>query len=150
MQFRRFRGSVLAIAVVVGVIGCAASTRIVNEWTNPDYSSPRFGRMLVIAISKNPGIRRTFEDEFVAKLKAAGVDAAPSYRYIPEEGGAHTGSGEAGRCGRSNYHAASAGGKEDRSSPGFYQPAPAVTFGFYPGYSAAWLGYYEPPTILPA
>jgi hypothetical protein len=26
-------------------------------------------------------------------------------------------------------------------------PAPAVTFGFYPGYSDAWLGYYEPPTV---
>ena len=32
-------------------------------------------------------------------------------------------------------------------SPGFYQPAPAVTVGFYPGYSAAWLGYYEPPRV---
>jgi hypothetical protein len=36
--------------------------------------------------AKTPRIRRTFEDEFVVKLKAAGVDAAPSYRYIPEEG----------------------------------------------------------------
>jgi hypothetical protein len=33
-------------------------------------------------------------------------------------------------------------------SPGFHQPAPAFTVGFYPGYSAAWLGYYEPPRII--
>ena len=32
-------------------------------------------------------------------------------------------------------------------TPGFYRPAPAVTFGFYPGYSAACLGYYDPPTL---
>ena len=76
----------MAIAAVVGVIGCAASTRIVNEWRNPDYSSLRSRKMLVIAVSRNPGIRRTFEDEFAAKLNASGVDAAPSYRYIPEEG----------------------------------------------------------------
>ena len=86
MQFRWLRGSVLAICVVAGVVGCAASTKIVNEWTNSEYASPRFKRTLVIAVSKQPGIRRTFEDEFVAKLKATGVNAVPSYRYIPEEG----------------------------------------------------------------
>ena len=74
----------LGQAAVVGVIGCTASTSIVNEWRNPDYSSPRFKKILVLAVSKKP--RHTFEDEFAVKLKAAGVDAAPSYRYIPEEG----------------------------------------------------------------
>lgn len=28
-----------------------------------------------------------------------------------------------------------------------YAPAPALTLGFYPGYTAAWLGYYEPPQV---
>jgi hypothetical protein len=28
--------------------------------------------------------------------------------------------------------------KKTDVTPGFYRPAPAVTFGFYPGYSAAW------------
>jgi hypothetical protein len=37
--------------------------------------------------------------------------------------------------------------KKTEVTPGFHWPAPAVTFGFYPGYSAAWLGYYDPPTI---
>jgi hypothetical protein len=37
--------------------------------------------------------------------------------------------------------------KKTEVSPGFYQPAPAVTFGYYGGYSHAWLGYYEPPRI---
>ena len=30
-------------------------------------------------------------------------------------------------------------------SPGFYHPAPAM--GFYGWYSAAWVGYYEPPMV---
>ena len=107
--------------------------------------------MLVIAVSKNPGIRRTFEDEFVAKLKAVGVDAAPSYRYITEEGE----TAEARMLEAVKQSGADAAvitrlvrvEKKTEVTPGFYQPAPAVTFGFYPGYSAAWLGYYEPPTI---
>ena len=107
--------------------------------------------MLVIAVSKSPGIRRTFEDEFVAKLKAAGVDAAPSYRYIPEEGQ----TAEARMLEAVKQSGADATvitrlvrvEKKTEVTPGFYRPAPAVTFGFYRGYSAAWLGYYDPPTI---
>ncbi len=52
MRFRQLRSSVSAIVFVVGIIGCAASTKIVNEWRNPDYSSPRFKKMLVIAVSR--------------------------------------------------------------------------------------------------
>jgi len=151
MQFRQLRSSVSAVTIVVGIIGCAASTKIVNEWRNPDYSSPRFRKMFVIAVSSNPGIRRTFEDEFVAKLKAVDVDAAPSYRYIPEEGQ----TAEARMLEMVKQAGADAAiitrlvreEKKTEVTPGFYRPAPAVTFGFYPGYSAAWLGCYDPPTI---
>jgi len=41
-----------------------------------------------VGVSKQPSIRRTFEGEFVAKLKATGVDAVPSYRYVPEDAAA--------------------------------------------------------------
>jgi hypothetical protein len=92
--------------------------------------------------AKTPRIRRTFEDEFVVKLKAAGVDAAPSYRYIPEEGQ----TAEAQMLETVKQADADAAvitrfvrvEKKTDVTPGFYRPAPAVTFGFYPGYSAAW------------
>jgi hypothetical protein len=35
--------------------------------------------------SGNATVRCSFEDEFVVQLRAAGVDALPSYRYLPEE-----------------------------------------------------------------
>jgi hypothetical protein len=150
MQFRALRVFVLAIAVI-GLIGCAASTKIVNQWTNPEYTAPRFRRILVIAVSKQPGIRRTFEDEFVAQLKSAGVDAVPSYRYIPEDGQA----AEARMSEAVKLAGADAAvitrlirvDKEIEVRPGLYMPAPAATFGFYPGYYNAWLGYYDPPTV---
>jgi hypothetical protein len=151
MQLRRLVTSVSAIAVVAVVIGCATSSRIVNEWSNPEYAEPRFKKILVVAVSKQPGIRRSFEDEFVAKLKAAGVDAVPSYRYVPEDGQA----AEARMMDALRQAGADAAiitrlirvEKQTEVRPGFHVPAPAVTFGFYPGYSAAWLGYYDPPTI---
>jgi hypothetical protein len=146
----RVRVFFVAIAVAFVLTGCAA-TKIVTEWSNPDYASPRFKRILVIGVSKQPSIRRTFEEEFVNKLKAAGVDAVPSYRYIAEDGQvdeAHL---------NEAVKKANADGviitrlvrveKKTEVSPGFYQPAPAAGFGFYRGYSTAWLGYYEPPRV---
>jgi len=151
MQFSPLRVFALALTVTFGFNGCATTTEIVNQWVNPDYGSPRFRRIMVVGVSKQPGIRRTFEDEFVAKLKAAGVDAVPSYLYIPEDEQV-----EEARL-QEAVKRANADGiiitrlvrveRKTEVSPGFYQPAPAVTFGYYGGYSAAWLGYYEPPRI---
>ena len=85
------------------------------------------------------------------KLKAVGVDAVPSYLYITEDGQVD----EA----RLNEAVKKANAdaviitrlvrveKKTEVSPGFYQPAPAIGYGFYGGYSSAWLGYYEPPRI---
>jgi hypothetical protein len=137
---------------VAGILtGCASSTKIVNQWVNPEYRGPNFKRILVVGISKQPSLRRTFEDEFAARLRAEGVDAVPSYRYIPEDGEvAEARLQEAVR----QAHADAAlitrlvrVEKKTEVSPGFYQPAPAFTFGFYPGYTAYWLGYYDPPRV---
>jgi hypothetical protein len=150
MQFSPVRVFVVAIALAFVPAGCAA-TKIVTQWSNPDYASPRFKKILVIGVSKQPSIRRTFEEEFVNKLKAVGVDAVPSYLYITEDGQVD----EA----RLNEAVKKANAdaviitrlvrveKKTEVSPGFYQPAPAIGYGFYGGYSSAWLGYYEPPRI---
>ena len=147
LQLRNFW---LVIAVCLGLTGCAASTKVVNQWVSPDYVSPRFKKIMVIGVSKQPSIRRTFEDEFVGQLKAAGVDAVPSYIYIPEDGQVDEG--------RLQAAVKQAGAdavivtrlvrveKKTQVTPGYYQPPPAG-FGFYGGYSAAWLGYYEPPRV---
>jgi hypothetical protein len=135
----------------LALTGCAASSKIVNQWVSPDYRSPRFKRILVVGISKQSSLRRTFEDEFVAKLKGEGADAAPSYRYIPEDGEV-----DEARLQEAVRQADADAAlitrlirveKRTEVIPGFYQPAPAVTFGFYSGYNAFWHGYYEPPRI---
>ena len=122
MQLPPLRIFALALAVALGLTACAASTKIVNQWVSPDYTSPRFRKILVIGVSKQPSIRRTFEDEFVTQLKVAGVEAVPSYLYIPENGQVEenrlAGRGKAGQCRRRHYHAVGPGRKKDRSEPG--------------------------------
>lgn len=78
-----------AVAILSAALllpGCAPSTRLTNAWVDPEYAGPPFGKVLVLAISKESGERRTFEDEFAAQLRAAGVEAVPGYRLLPEDG----------------------------------------------------------------
>jgi hypothetical protein len=141
---------VLAIVLSLGAVGCS-STKLVNQWENPQYSPARFNRILVIGVSREPGLRRNFEDQFVAKLRENGVDAVPSYRVVPEDGPvdeAHLQAAiqQAGADGVLMTRLVRVERKTE-VTPGYYAPGPPVGIGFYPWYSAGWVGYYEPPRI---
>ena len=77
-----------AIACVVGLavmlMASCASTSMVSSKKNPAYSGPELKRLMVLGASADSRVRRAFEDEFVAKLKAAGVEAQASYPVLPE------------------------------------------------------------------
>jgi len=67
------------------LISCA-STSLVSSERNPAYRGPALKRVMVVGATPDPRARKAFEDEFVAKLAAAGVSAVPSYPLIPESG----------------------------------------------------------------
>lgn len=72
--------------LAAGLAGCATTTPIISEWRNPRYATATsVRRVMVGGLGSETSIRRNFEDEFVAQLRAAGVDAVPSYRHVPEE-----------------------------------------------------------------
>ena len=145
-------GSLIAAALLLG--GCAA-TQIVNQWSNPSYAAVSFKRILVIGVSKQTSIRRTFEDEFVAQLRAAGADAVPSYELTPESGPV-----EESRLARAVRQAGADAvittrlvrvERQAEYIPGTYGPygpyGPYPGFGYYRWYSSAWVGFYEPPRL---
>ena len=136
------------IAVALLLSGCAA-TQIINQWSDPSYPAASFKRIMVIGVSKQTSIRRTFEDEFVAQLKALGTDAVPSYEFTPEDGQV-----EESRLARAVKQAGADAvittrlvriERQAEYIPGTYGPYPG--FGFYRWYSSAWLGFYEPPRL---
>jgi hypothetical protein len=138
----------LAAATALTLAACA-STELVNQWNNPAYTSPSFKKVMVIGVTKQAGIRRTFEDEFVAQLKAAGVNAIPSYLYIPQDGPV----GEAVLKQALKEAGADAimitrlvrVQKKTEIAPGYYPPDPAMAV--HPLYTTAWNDYYEPPIV---
>ena len=138
-----------ALVVALALAGCAATPQITNQWTNPFYTSLSLKSVMVIGVSKQTNIRRTFEDEFVAQLRATGINAIPSYQYIQEDG----------QVGEERLKQAVKNANADAAIitrlvrieqrtnviPGFYEPVPA--YGFYGWYSSGWLGHYEPPQV---
>jgi hypothetical protein len=66
-------GMVLGVAAVV----LGKSTKLVASWKNPEYSGPRFHRILVLGMSANPGVRADFEDALSKLVARDGVEAIP-------------------------------------------------------------------------
>jgi hypothetical protein len=69
----------LAIAVLLAAssLAGAKSTKLVASWKNPQYSGPRFHRILVLGMSAKPGVRADFEDALSKLLTGPGVEAIP-------------------------------------------------------------------------
>ena len=75
------------IAVVLtgwALTACSAANPVINEWRNPAYSSANFKRILASGPGFATSVRRNLEDEFVIQLRAAGIDALPSYSTLPD------------------------------------------------------------------
>ena len=138
----------LVAAAALGMVSCG-STELVHQWSNPAYASPSFKKVMVIGVTKQAGIRRTFEDEFVAQLKAVGVNATPSYLYIPQDDPV----GESVLKQALKEAAADAMiitrlvrvQQKTEIAPGYYPPDPAMAV--HPLYTTAWNDYYEPPIV---
>ena len=134
---------ILAIAALV--LNSCASTELTNSWRSPDYKGGALKKIVVIGVSKQAALRRTFEDEFVKQLKASGVDAITSYTLIPqvaEADGARL-KEAAGRSGADGMLVTRLvrAGADAQFTPAF-RPTPGSSF--TAGYSAAWTGYHEP------
>jgi hypothetical protein len=146
----RHRLSILVALALVSVVSGCSFTKLVNQWENPQAVPARFSRILVIGVTQQPAMRRLFEDAFVAKLRAEGVDAVPSYQLIPEDGKV-----DEAELQKAVTRAQADGvlmtrllGVERKTevTPGCDGP-PTTGWGFYPWYTAGWVAFYEPPRV---
>jgi len=80
------RLAAFAFGVGLGVmlLASCASTTLVSSQRNAAYTGPALTRLVVLGATSDPRVQRAFEDEFVAKLNAAGIAAVPSYSLIRE------------------------------------------------------------------
>jgi hypothetical protein len=72
-----FASAGLAIATLT--MGCA-TTEMTNTWTDPSAKGAAMSKIAVVAMSKDPGLRRMAEDTTASQL--AGAQATPSYQVL--------------------------------------------------------------------
>ena len=79
-------GSLLMVLVLTTFLlaGCA-ETKVTSVWVDPEYQGKGIDNIFVVGVSKDGGLRRIFEDEFVNLFKGKGVKAMASYRVLPDE-----------------------------------------------------------------
>ena len=66
------------------LIGCS-QTKVTSVWVDQEYQGDGIDGVFVVGVSKDGGLRRIFEDEFVTLFKQRGVKAISSYRLLPDE-----------------------------------------------------------------
>ena len=78
---------IFTLLIIVSFMFCAScsTTTMGTVWADKNYQGGKIKKIFVIGVSKDPTVRRVFEDEFVDQLKSLGTDAVPSYSLIPSE-----------------------------------------------------------------
>jgi hypothetical protein len=79
----RISSALFSIAIMSTVMGCS-STKVVQSWANPDISPPK--RVMVFGVTKEEGLRRSYEDQLSQALTSEGLSAIPSYEVLQSEG----------------------------------------------------------------
>ena len=83
--FLKNAGFLGALAVTVMLLQGCAATRVISVWVDPEYRGDTIDNIFVVGVAKDGGLRRIFEDEFVALFRERGMNATASYRMLPDK-----------------------------------------------------------------
>jgi len=75
----------LAILTLAVLAGCATS-RLVTQQSNPDYVGKSFKTVMVVGVTTDEIVRRTFEDRVAALLDKRGLKGIAAYSVVPSRG----------------------------------------------------------------
>lgn len=73
----------IAAAGVFLVTACV-STKMVHSWVLPGFNKESVKKVLVLGISPNAALRRTYEDSFSVELEKRGYQAVSGYLWAPD------------------------------------------------------------------
>lgn len=134
-----------AAFAALALAGCAPS-RLLTQQSNPDYVGKPFSSVMVVAVTSDELLRRTFEDRIVALLGRRGVKGIPAYAAVGSRGRVEeTQLREA--VARSNAEGVllTRVTRVDRSSGTIPGATVAVGVGFYGYYAGVWQTVDLPP-----
>src|SRR5882672_6184005 len=71
-----------ALGVALALLAGCATSRLVTQQANPDYVGKSFKSVMVVAVTSDALVRRTFEDRMVALLGQRGAKGIPAYAAL--------------------------------------------------------------------
>ncbi len=71
------------VACSVLISACGGGTKLTNKQIDEDRRGKPVANLLVIAVTYDQEVRRSFENKLVAQLKATGIEAVTSLDVIP-------------------------------------------------------------------
>jgi hypothetical protein len=77
----RIRTFVLA-ATAMSLLACSSTQ--VHTWQDPSVKGRTFQKLVVLAITKDPSVRRTTENAFIMSVGAK-TQVTPSYKFVTED-----------------------------------------------------------------
>lgn len=84
MKFKLDFNSPKFSLVVVFLIFATSQVFGQSSWKSPDYQKEDYRKVIVLAKTSDPGIKRSLEDQTVSELQANGVMAIPAYSNFSE------------------------------------------------------------------
>ena len=73
-------------AAALALLASCATSSMVTQQSNPDYVGKPFRSVMVVAVTADDLVRRTFEDRMVALLGQRGLKGIPGYSAIGSRG----------------------------------------------------------------
>lgn len=73
----------LILPLILLLSSCVSTSKLTASWIDPEFKRSQVRSILVLGVSGEDLLRRTFEDEMAAQLRQYGLTAIPSYRSIP-------------------------------------------------------------------
>jgi hypothetical protein len=70
----------------IALLASCATSQLVAQQTNPDYVGKSFKSVMVVAVTADDLLRRTYEDRMVALLGKRGAKGIPSYAAVGSRG----------------------------------------------------------------
>jgi len=139
------RTALISFGVAVfcaSLVASCGTTSMKSAWKDDSYqTAPK--KIMVIGLSKNQGVRRFYEDQFVSVLQTRGVQGIPSYQHFSGEGRVDSATAIA-KMKELGADAVLITRLLDKKTVETYYP-PSVTYmgpSYYPSYYGGWYGYY--------
>lgn len=130
-------------AAAVALMASCSSTKIVHSWTAPGTTKATVKKVLVLGISSNPPLRRTYEDTFSVELEKLGYKSVSGYLWAPDAANLDREAIIAKIRAENVTHVLVTRLVRAKDVETYHAPTTiGVSYGYGPGYYGGWSSYY--------